>query len=416
MSIGTMKGSTSITARLRRGGGLPVMVAALILSGCGSADNSIPATIVPNKGGQFAVTVTAAADFSSGAHSVINVGAPRMAQNNLAPTTSDLGAACEGRFFYRIERFTRDNVTKFDVEQPDKAIYQYSTKDPSDAVSSNPSAMVFVDESRAYLLRYGSSKAWIVNPSAGSQAEFKIGELDLSAYDEGDGGPEMQDAVIVGDRLYIVLQRLSTFQPTETAYVAVFNTFTDIEIDTGQGKVDGLKGVALTVRNPLAIEYLPDDGLIYVQAVGGFAFGSQPAGFTGGIESIDPEDFNTRIVLDDGDDLSPAEFGQIIDMALVSANQGYFIGTAGFQDNTLYRFDPSTGEVQSNVNGAAAIGGLFNRNLTTIAVDRNAKLWVGNGDFSAPGMVVIDTRDDSIEEALIGTGLNPVKTVFCETD
>ncbi|MCP4407428.1 MAG: hypothetical protein GY807_06660, partial [Gammaproteobacteria bacterium] len=100
----------------------------------------------------------------------------------------------------------------------------------------------------------------------------------------------------------------------------------------------------------------------------------------------------------------------------VSANQGYFIGTAGFLDNTLYRFDPSTGAVQSNVNGAIAIGGLFNQNLTTIAVDRNAKLWVGNGDFSAPGMVVIDTRDDSMEEALIGTGLNPTKTVFCETN
>lgn len=409
-----MKSSTSITASLGRGVGLPIMAAALILSGCGSADNSIPATIVPNKGGQFAVTVTAAADFTSGAHSVINVDAPRMAQNNLVPTTSDLSLACEGPFIYRIERFMRDNVTKFDVEQPEKVIYQYSANDASDAVSSNPSAMVFVDETKAYLLRYGSSKAWIVNPSAGSQTEFKIGELDLSAYDEGDGSPEMQDAVIVDDRLYIVLQRLSTFEPTETAYVAVFNILTDMEIDTGQGAADGLKGIALEVRNPLSIEYLPDNGLIYVQAVGRFAFGAQPAEFTGGIGSIDPDNFNTQMVLDDGDDLSPAEFGQISNMALVSANQGYFIGTAGFLDNTLYRFDPSTGAVHSNVNGAIAIGGLFNQNLTAIAVDRNAKLWVGNSDFSAPGMVVIDTRDDSIEEALIGTGLNPTKTVFCE--
>ncbi|MCP4406421.1 MAG: hypothetical protein GY807_01385, partial [Gammaproteobacteria bacterium] len=359
-----MKNSTSsITAILGRGVGLPVMVAALILSGCDSADNSIPATIVPNKGGQFTVTVTAAADFTSGAHSVINVDAPRMAQNNLVPTTSDLSLACEGRFIYRIERFMRDNVTKFDVEQPEKVIYQYSANDASDAVSSNPSAMVFVDETKAYLLRYGSSKAWIVNPSAGSQTEFKIGELDLSAYDEGDGSPEMQDAVIVDDRLYIVLQRLSIFEPTETAYVAVFNTRTDIEIDTGQGETDGLKGIALEVRNPLAIEYLPDNGLIYVQAVGRFAFGAQPAGFNGGIESIDPEGFETRMVLDDGNDLSPSEYGQISNMALVSANQGYFIGTAGFLDNTLYRFDPSTGAVQSNVNGAIAIGGLFNQNL-----------------------------------------------------
>ena len=75
-----------------------------------------------------------------------------------------------------------------------------------------------------------------------------------------------------------------------------------------------------------------------------------------------------------------------------------------------------TGEVVSDVNGPQAVGGLFGRNLTNIAVDANDKLWVGVGDFSAPGMTVIDTANDSVEEALIGTALNPGKTVFCETN
>lgn len=386
-----------------------------ILCGCNSSEVVLQISVPTEKSTQFAVVVTAAADFTSGAHSVINVNPPRVAQNKLVPTISDLSVACHGRFFYRIERFTQDNVTKFDVQQPDQVIFQYSTHDSTDTVSSNPSAMVFVDETRAYLLRYGSTKAWIVNPSAKTESEFKVGELDLSAYDEGDGTPEMQDAVIIGNRLFIVMQRLKSFEPTETAYVAVFDVSTDAEVDTGMGVMEGLKGIPLAVRNPLSIEYLPESGLLYVQAVGRFSFGSQPAEFTGGIESVDPLSFVTHIVLDDGNELMPAAFGQILDMVLVSATQGYIIGTTGFQSNTLYRFDPSSGTVLSGVNGPIGIAGLFNQNLTDIAVDQNDKLWVGNGDLSAPGMVIINTTDDSVEEALISTELNPVKTVFCET-
>lgn len=418
-----------------------VILSLLVLHGCGSSDDPSPevestsvdtttsepetpssATDTPSSGSlgqnstQFAVTVTAAADFSSGAHSVIDVAPPRMARNNLVPTVSDLTAACHGRFFYRIARFMSDSITKFDVVQPEQVVFQFSTNDPQEAVSSNPAAMAFVDDTKAYVLRYGSTKAWIINPSASTEAEFKIGELDLSTYDEGDGTPEMQDAVIVGDRLFIVMQRLSSFQPTETAYVAVFDVTADTEIDTGMGSADGLRGIPLEVRNPLSIQHLADNDLIYVQAVGKFEFGTEPAQLTGGIETIDPQTFATKLVLDDGDSTAPAAFGQIQGAALVSATQGYFIGTKGFQDNTLYRFDPSTGEVVSDVNGPQAVGGLFGKNLTDIAVDADGKLWVAVADLSAPGMTVIDTATDSVEDALIGTGLNPGKTVFCETN
>lgn len=416
-----------------------LMMSLLVLQGCGGSDDasqesestavdttpSAPETPssetdMPSSDSegqnltQFAVTVTAAPDFSSGAHSVIDVEPPRMARNNLVPTVSDLSAACEGRFFYRIGRFMSDSITKFDVTQPEQVIYQYSTNDPQDAVSSNPTAIVFVNETKAYVLRYGSNKAWIINPSASTEAEFKIGELDLSAYDEGDGVPEMQDAVVVGDRVFIVMQRLNSFQPTETAYVAVIDVTTDTEIDTDMGGADGLNGIPLQVRNPLSIHHLADNNLVYVQAVGKYEFGSEPAQLTGGIEAIDPQTFATNLVLDDGDDATGAGFGQIQDAALVSATQGYFIGTNGFQDSTLYRFDPSTGDVVTDVNGPQAVGGLFGKNMTDIAVDANGKLWVAVADFSAPGMTVIDTANDSVEESLIGTGLNPGKTVFCE--
>lgn len=412
--------------RLQRGlSGLTLLLAlaALVSCGGGSSDSGGDSAVIVSPSPtptptQMAIIVTVLPDFSNaGAHSVINADPPRMARNILLPTgTSDLSVAAQGRFFYRIERFTRDNVAKFACQLPDQVIYQYTTQDPEDTISSNPSTIVLVDEQKGYLLRYGSAKVWIINPAATSEADFKVGELDLSAYNVGNNPPSMQDGVIVNDKLYILLQRLdSAFTPSQTPYVAVFDTGTDIEIDTGRS-TEGLKGIPLTIRNPHSIQYLPDNNLIYVEAAGrlGFpAFGIDPE-FTGGIENIDPETFNTALVLDDGNE-NNHPFGQIFRMALVSSTVGYFIGTTdAFADSTLYRFNPTSGEVLSDVNGPIAIGGLTSQNFTTLAVDKNDKLWVGKGDFAAPGMIIVDTSDDSVEAALIGTELNPFKVVFCE--
>jgi hypothetical protein len=59
------------------------------------------------------------------------------------------------------------------------------------------------------------------------------------------------------------------------------------------------------------------------------------------------------------------------------------------------------------------VGGLFGKNLTAIAVIGNDKLWFNIADSTAPSMTVIDTMNDCIEVALIDTGLNLGKVVFC---
>ena len=348
---------------------------------------------------QFAVTVTAA---NPGRHPALRERA----------RISDLAIDCEGRHFYRIARFQADNVTKFDIATPSRVIYQYSTQDPSDTAASNPYQMVFVNANKAYLLRYGSAKAWIVNPAASTQAAFKLGELNLGAYADADGIPEMVAGVVVNGKLFIVMQRFESFSTLQTAYVAVFDTVTDREISTGKG-MNNLKGIPLSIGNPSSIQYLQTNNRLYINGSGKLAFDSDPAEYTGGIETIDPDNYDTRLVLDDGDE-SNHPFGQILDIALVSPTQGYFIGSADFQMNTLFRFNPTSGAVVSDVNGPTAVAGLFDANLTNLAIDRNAKLWVGKGDLAAPGMAVIDTANDSIEEPLIGTGLNPIETCFSE--
>ena len=72
-----------------------------------------------------AIVATTAADYSSGAHTVISKddNGDRIAFNNLSPTGSDLTVAAYGQHFYRIERaFSGNNITKFSSADPQTPI------------------------------------------------------------------------------------------------------------------------------------------------------------------------------------------------------------------------------------------------------------------------------------------------------
>ncbi len=354
----------------------------------------------PAHSAQTAVVATAEADYSGGAHSTISVdpvGGPRTAQNNLLPTISDITVAAYETYFYRIERFNKNNVTKFDINAPEEVKWQWSTE--GDETNSNPHDLVFVNAEKAYLLRYGSNIAWIVNPSATVESDFKIGELDLSAYSFEGNPPGMHSGVIADGKFYITLQRLDAAWTPQTAYVAVFDVSKNEEIDTDKDLGDML-GIPLPIKNPGAIQYLAENSTVYVQGSGYF-FGTPE--YTGGIVSIDPDTYETNMVSDDG-----LPYGNITGMAIVSETKGYFVGYASWGHNTLYAFDPSTGTVGD------AVSGLEDKNIagmeTGIYTDKNNMLWVCNQTDHR--VDILNTTDDTIDES-VSTNLNPLKVVFC---
>ena len=363
-----------------------------------------------------AVISTVAPDYSGSAHSVISVepvGGPRGVQNNLLPaSTSDITVAAHKNFFYRMERFNADNITKFDIAAPSTPVWQFSTMDEGETVSSNPHDILFVSSEKAYILRYGSTKAWIVNPSATTQDKFKIGELDLGAYADSDGVPEMNSGVIGNDKLFIALQRLDRdngWIPSNISYIAVFDTNTDKEIDTATPNDDGVKGIAMPIKNPGAIQYLKENGMVYVQGAGdyGSSWTGRAPEYSGGIVSINPDTYEVNMVVDDGDD-DDHPYGNISGMAIASKEKGYFVGYAGWGDNTLYAFNPSTGQVFGPANDD-----LKNKNIAGMEagayVDANNMLWVC--DSTDGQVVILNTKDDSIDEK-ISTELNPTRVVF----
>ena len=365
---------------------------------------SIPVNAIET---QTAVISTTAPDWSSGAHSVVSVdpvGGPRIAQNSLAPSGSDLTVVSYNNYFYRIERSGANNITKYNVDAPDTPIWQFSTE--GDEINSNPHDLVFVNEEKAYLTRYGSTKTWIINPSAASESAFKIGELDLSNYSDTDGTPEMDSGIIVDGLLFITLQRIDTSggwgkYVYNTPYIAVFDTTTDTEVDIRNCNCD-IKGIAIeSIFNLLTIQYVDEANRIYVQGVGNWDHSDTSA--SGGIVQVNPATYETTLILQD----SPV-YGAVSGMTIVSGSKGYFVGYAGWGNNSLYSFDPSCGCDVTVIDGFENIS--ISGMQSGVYTDKNNMLWICNQSTAA--VDILNTDTDTVDES-VSTGLNPSKVVFC---
>ncbi len=383
---------------------------------CGKANHDSQASLPQTD--KFAVIATTDI-VGTGAYSVISVTEPRTTITEIAPTSSkDLSITCDEKYVYRIERLNwgvNGSVVKFDLDNPAERIYQYSTDDADPASRSNPSDIVFLNETKAYLLRNLNNKIWIINPSAQNDAEFKIDELDLSAYSP-DGGvtpPRMSRGIIIGNKLFIILQRLDAFySPSNDSYIAVFNTDTDQEIDTGQGE-SGLKGIKLDIRNPSG-RLIYNSGTIYVA---GTIYPDNPAWFSttwtdyqnfSGIQKVNANTYepNHNIIY--------KAKGTITYLDITSPTKGYFVEyiSPDGGNTALRSFNPTTGAVDAP--NVAGIGDSGDRDISDIAFDGRGSLWIADFSNTHMGMYILDTTTDTIKAGPISTGLNPVAITFCE--
>lgn len=415
----------------RRATIIAVLVAVAALAGCGGGGDPPGGEPSPPPGAggggtaaEFVGVAAVAPDFSSGAHALVEREDPFTTQLDLSPTISDIDVTCRSDALFRVERFQRDNITRFDLDAPGTAVWQYSAQDdPDDPVSANPRAPIFANDTKAYLLRYGKPTVWIIDPTATVEADFKTGELDLSSYtddlvDAGgapsdpDGTPEPETGVIVDGKLFIAMQRLDRndgFRPL-TAFVAVFDVATDSEIDTMTHP--DVFGIELPVQNPQDIQYSPELDRVFVQAVGRFGSGDSPPELTGGLVAIDPDTYTVELRVDDGT-AEDNPIGQINGFALVDRNTGYLIGSQGFLDTSLYRFDPETGLIDGGNPTPQPVAGLAGVDIRDLAVDAQKRLWIARGD-GTPGLQILDPATDTLREERIPTNLIPAQVSLCQ--
>ena len=386
-------------------------LSALALLACNDNVNISPVSLSEDAAAVIAVR---SAGYDSGAHSVLGLALPISAQNNLdASSSSDLGVVGGTGHFYRIAKFGSNQISRYSAAAPGTPVYTYST-DSVDGEQSNPYDLIEVSATKAYLLRYGSGKLWVVNPAAATEAQFKTGEIDLSQYDV-DGVPEMATAVLSDGLLYVGLQRLENFSATQSSYLAVIDVASDMEVDTRPvDSAASLLGVDLDVRNVSQLKVVPSNGTVVALASGGFDSNFAPL-YDGGIVTVEPSsNFKTTLVFNDAAD-HPDAAGRILDLAIDSAQRAYltvssgFDFDAGYERVSLYSVSPLTGDI----GGATAVANFADIDLGDIALDALGRLWIGRTDSAAPGITVLDA-DNSVVEALVNTQLVPINIAFIQ--
>lgn len=329
-------------------------------------------------------------------------------------TGSDYTLATNKGDVYHIGRSGIDRIDKYAASDYYNAEWSYSTQDKNDSLSRNPYNLVFASDTKAYLIRYDSPKVWIVNPTAMEKENFKIGEIDLSAYNPKNNTvkPTPAAAVISQGKLFIAMQRLSESWAPNPAYIAVFDTSTDTEIETNSDPDDNLKGILLKGLNPLENSMVKGpEGKVYVTSHDGYV---NPALTNSRIEEIDPSSYALRTVLTAADiENNEKEF--INASVILSADKGYFYsGKVVFtptygEVSTLYEFNPTTGKIT-----ASEVADTGAEHINYLNLDKNGFLWLSMINPSTAGIDIINSKTNKKEGGRILTGLNPYTIRFLD--
>ncbi len=214
---------------------------------------------------------------------------------------------------------------------------------------------------------------------------------------DADGLVEASPMVVVGQYLFVALQRLDNFSVVRDAYLAVIDTNTDtlFDINPGTPEVDP---IVLTGRNPNFMYYDEGLGKIVVSETGSYGV------MDGGVEVVDPVNFTAEgFVIDEatlGDDVGP--------VVLVDDTKG-FVVVGGFFSNKVVAFDvdvdPGTGAVKGSNPRDLISGFSF---IASLAVDDTDRLLVPDRTSGAPGIRVFDSSTEiEITVAPIDVGLPP---------
>ena len=307
---------------------------------------------------------------------------------------SDAVVRSYGRYVFVVNRLFADNVLVLDAGDGYRVLRQFSVA----TTGLNPRDVEMVGPARAYVTLYEDNTILVCNPLTGA----KLGDIDLSAFADGDGTVEMDQMVRVEDRVFVTLQnvdrRVSPWGITGKSTIIVIDTDTDTVVDADLD-LPGVQGIALQGQNPYwRLHFDPRRQRLFTVGAGSFQQRD------GGLERIDP--FRLR---SEGFVVTETALGgELLDFALASDTIGWaLINDASF-NTCLVRFDPSTG---TKIDDVRCTSGFL---LTDLELSRDGRLFVGDRTASNPGVRVYDALTGQALAGPISTGLPPFDFTLIE--
>ena len=323
-------------------------------------------------------------DFSTGSTAFLAADAAEAEVNLLGIHSDAVGHYQDGRV-YIVNRLGQDNILVLDAMDLRTPLTQFSVGN-----GANPHDIEIVAPDKAYVTRYDAASLLIVNPQNGAE----LGEIDLSAFADADGLPEVSQIVRVGDRLYLSCQRLDRnggWGPVDVSYLIVVDLATDTLIDVDPD-AEGMQGIALSAANPNSMAVVGEQ--IAVGVVVGFGDRA------GGVEIVDTATNRSLGLAVSEEDLG----GDITSMILVDQNRGYAVVADENFANSVRPFDLSSGTVDAPIEN---ISGGF---IPSLAVDGDRLIVADRGSFADPtsaGLKFYDAATGAFQSGPIDTGLPP---------
>lgn len=329
--------------------------------------------------------------FMAGSYATVDLDPPR----SVSPSSSqrrlhnDAVVRTREGLVYILNRLFADNLQVLDPTDGYRTRFQCSTGN-----GTNPHDIAFAGPDKAYVTLYDASHLLIVNPAPRPDcSDFVRGSIDLSGVADADGIPDMDQMAVVGNRLFVALQRLDINSilrtPAGRSALAVIDTSTDTLLDTiellGENPFAATKG--LTVRN----------GSIYVAQAGLFGVAD------GGIERVDLA--NRR---SDGWVIREAALGgDVTDFVLVSDRLGYAIVSRPDFSTAMVAFDPVSGAAGPTILQASGF------TLFDLELNDRGEMYLADRNRNSGGIRIYRAADAApLLSQPIELGLLPFEIVF----
>lgn len=295
-------------------------------------------------------------------------------------------AHSRGRTFVAIRDSSR--IGEIDPAGPSIVEGTFFEIPPRDRVA-NPHDVAVAPDGTLWIPRYNMSSLAVLHPN-GDLA----GEIDLSAYADDDGSPEMEAAIAIGDKVYVSLERLGW---SGTRYLANDDSLV-VELDVGSRSIT--RTITLQGRAPFGrLIADPEDGAAFFAAVPGEFDAIDERD---GIERVDTASGRSRLAI------TETELGgSVSDIAIASATEAYAIVARPemSNDTSLVLWNPTSGKKEATL---ATTPGEYRLWGLALLGDGIA---VGDRDRRAP-RIRIFSRETGTERGSIPLDVLPPVTIL----